>query len=384
MRKRGLILSAIHSLGCNSDRSVVSWNRQNYTSDSADGPCSQGDDNMATKINRVVSINGERRWIHANSEQEYANKLEELFRSTKTEKHNFKEYALNWFELYSKPNIDQTTSITYKRQLDTHLFPVFGDRAIEDITTDDLQRFFNQMPGIKATKEKTRMVLNMVLESALEDGIISRNPLKSKRLKITGASSTPTKEYTVAQMQFLVKKLPEIIKPMDQRYLALQALHPLRLEEVLGLMWEDIDLENMVIHVRRAVTHPNRNQPIIKDTKTESSYRSIGLSAIAAEYLAGSEIQNGFVIGGEKPLSYQQVKRMCERIQKDTGFEERITPIRFRTTVLTDIYDQTRDVKITQMAAGHTNASTTMKHYIKGRSGESKSVRAIDSIYGSV
>ena len=341
---------------------------------------------MATRINRVVIISGERRWIHANTEQEYANKLEELFRttSTKIQKHNFRDYAWNWFELYSKPNIDQTTSITYQRQLEAHLFPVFGDRNIEDISTDDLQKFFNQMSGIKATKEKTKIVLNMVLEAALEDGLIQRNPLKSKRLKITGASSTPTKEYTVVQMRFLVKGLPAIVKPVDQRYLALQALHPLRLEEVLGLKWEDIDLDNMLIHIQRAVTHPDRNQPIIKETKTETSCRSIGLSVIAAEYLSVPANRDDFVIGGEKPLSYQQVKRMCERIQKDIGFEEKITPIRFRTTVLTDIYDQTKDVKATQLAAGHTNASTTMKHYIKGRSGDSKTVEAIDRIYGSI
>ena len=32
---------------------------------------------------------------------------------------------------------------------------------------------------------------------------------------------------------------------------------------------------------------------------------------------------------------------MCQRIQRDTGFEESVTPRRFRTTVLTDLYDQT-------------------------------------------
>ncbi len=38
--------------------------------------------------------------------------------------------------------------------------------------------------------------------------------------------------------------------------MALQALHPLRLEEVLGLKWMDIDALGQVINVRRAVTHP--------------------------------------------------------------------------------------------------------------------------------
>ena len=42
---------------------------------------------------------------------------------------------------------------------------------------------------------------------------------------------------------------------------------------------------------------------------------------------------------------------MWPRIQRDTGFEESVTPRRFRTTVLTDLYDQTKDVKQAQAAA---------------------------------
>lgn len=40
---------------------------------------------------------------------------------------------------------------------------------------------------------------------------------------------------------------------------------------------------------------------------------------------------------------------MCDRIKRDTGFTENITPIRFRTTVLTDLYDQTKDIKLAQV-----------------------------------
>ena len=54
---------------------------------------------MATKINRAVVINGEKKWIRANSEQEYADKLGKLFGAEKPAAprgtHPFREYALN-------------------------------------------------------------------------------------------------------------------------------------------------------------------------------------------------------------------------------------------------------------------------------------------------
>lgn len=74
---------------------------------------------------------------------------------------------------------------------------------------------------------------------------------------------------------------------------------------------------------------------------------------------------------------------MCERIRRDTEFEERITPIRFRTTVLTDIYDQTRDIKQAQAAAGHTTAAMTLKYYVKGRNGTHEAATAIERAYGA-
>ena len=89
-----------------------------------------------------------------------------------------------------------------------------------------------------------------------------------------------------------------------------------------------------------------------------------------------------YILGGAKPLTYQQVRRMCERIQRDTDFDEKITPIRFRTTVLTDLYDQTKDVMQTQQAAGHSNASTTMKYYVKGRAAHANTAAAIAAVYG--
>ena len=346
----------------------------------------QGEIEMA-KITRTVTINGVKHWIRASTEQEYADKLLKLVGPQSApsavpepSKHLFADYALTWFETYSKPNIEIATATTYKRQLTCHILPPFEGLAVEDITTDDVQRLFNGMTGAKTSKDKTKMVLNQILDAAVEDGIITKSPLRSKRIKITGKASQPTAPYTVEQMRFLVQHIGDIQDPMDRAYLAIQALHPLRLEEVLGLQGADIDPENGAIHICRAVTHPTRNQPEIKDTKTQSSTRTIGLSALAVPHLP-QVAENEFVFGGSKPLSYTQVRKMCNRIKRDIGFTENITPIRFRTTVLTDLYDQTKDIKLAQAAAGHTTSAMTLRYYVKGRETISKAAAVVDRAY---
>ena len=341
-----------------------------------------------TKIRRPVMVDGAKRWISASTEQEYAEKCARMLqgkaaevRKTETDgRHNFREYAYRWFEVFSRSGIAAVTAMTYERQLRLHICPVLGDRNVEEITSFDVQMVFNRMGNAsKETKVKTKLVLHMILEHAVEEELLRRNPLCSRSIRITGAGSQPTVPYRVDQMRYLVQHLEDVSHAQDRAWLELQALHPLRLEETLGLQGQDVD--EHWIHVRRAVTHPERNRPVVKETKTAVSMRDLEPVGQIRDYLPVTA-PRAFILGGDKPLTYQQVRRMCERIQRDTGFDEKITPIRFRTTVLTDLYDQTKDLKQTQQAAGHANAATTMKHYVKGRTEHANTAAAIATVYG--
>ena len=89
-----------------------------------------------------------------------------------------------------------------------------------------------------------------------------------------------------------------------------------------------------------------------------------------------------FLFGDDKPLSYTQVRRMCSCIKWDLEFEENITPIRFRTTVLTDVYEQMGDINLAQKEAGHTTPAMTLKYYdVKGRKTSGDAAIAIERVY---
>lgn len=361
-------------------------NLDNGTDDQGIVP-SQEENEMAKRIRREIMINGTNHWISAYTEQEFADKLltasgaHNSAPAANISKHEFCAYAHQWFEVFSRPNIEQATANTYRHVINKHLSAAFAGKYIEDLTPADVQQMFNAMDCAQATKQKVKTVLNMIFQQALDDGLIQRNPLTSRSIRIKGSASQATEPYSVAQMQYLVQNIHRIRKPQDRAFMALQTLHPLRLEEALGLQWQDIDLARNVLHIRRAVTHPSRNQPVIKDTKTASSHRTLDLVPQIAQHLQPGK-QEEFVIGGSKPLSYTQVRRMCERIQKDIGFDETLLPRRFRTTVLTDLYDTTKDVKQTQLAAGHSTPTMTMRYYVKGRSENANTAAPIAGIYG--
>lgn len=364
---------------------------ENRTETPSELPCGGMTDMAKERIKRRVLINGQIRWVTGSSEQEYADNLIRILApealETPGEKHLFEDYAKNWYEVFSKPNVSKTTAITYDRQLHLYIYPVLQGKYLEDITVADIQKVFNAMDSEEkklttASKAKTKMVLNMIFQQAVEENIIGRNPLTSKTLRIKGNPSQTTKPYTVEQMRYIVSQLPSIRNYKDRMFLSLLALHPLRLEEVLGLRWKDIDLEKDLIHISSTVTHPDRNQGLFREmTKTDSSRRTIALVPQLKAFMVPGEADE-FLVGDDKIQSYQLVKDMCKRIRNDIGFEESITPRRFRTTVLTDIYDATKDIKQTQAAAGHTTAAMTLKHYVKGREEKADTASAIAKVYG--
>ena len=81
---------------------------------------------------------------------------------------------------------------------------------------------------------------------------------------------------------------------------------------------------------------------------------------------------------------HMQVRRMNDRIGRQLEFDGAITPRRFRTTVLTDLYDRTKDIKLAQSAAGHTTPAMCRKRYVKGRNNSSKAAAAaVDAVYSA-
>ena len=338
------------------------------------------------KIRREVLINGVKTWITADTEQEYASKLMSYSaRCQSTEKHLFAEYAERWFDGICKPNVAEVTALNYKRQLDLHILPVLGRRMLEDIDAYFVQQVFNNLsPSTRQdTKQKIKNVLNQIFKMAVEEGLIGKNPMASSSLKMKGLPAVTTEPYSVADMRFFVSNLDRLMNPIDRGWLALLCSLPLRPEEALGLQWADIDETNLTVHVRNTITHPDRNRPVFHTyTKTMMSNRILSIPQRVLDLLPERERDYDFVFGGEKPLSYSQVRIMCRRIERQLGYEGSITPRRFRTTVATDISSLTHDLKLVQHMLGHATPQMTLKHYDKGRNTTVDGTAAIENCYG--
>ena len=102
--------------------------------------------------------------------------------------HNFRAFAEKWFEVFAKPNVRKGSQMSYRRQLDVHIYPILEEKDIEDITLADVMQVFNAMGDENAigieTKKKVRTVLNQILCYAIDENIISKKPLEAYSFRI--------------------------------------------------------------------------------------------------------------------------------------------------------------------------------------------------------
>ena len=308
---------------------------------------------------------------------------------TKSRKHLFQTYAERWYATFKHPTIEEITSVNYYQQMTNHLYPAFGNMYIEDITPEDVQAFFNDRSHLaKDTQQKHKNILRMILDSAVEDGIITTNPAKSRKVKLTGRAFTERKPLSRDSMQDVITSIPRVVDIVDRCFIALQALHGMRPCEVLGLQWGDINLQKNEIHIQRDVVHPRRNQPVVTDTKTPKSNRTIPISSIALPHILeaaklahADEHPDHFIFGGKQPISYGKHRSMMKRVCKQMGVSH-ITGYTFRHTVLTDIYENTHDANIAAAVAGHSKTSMTMDRYAHARQDSSRrGISALDTAY---
>lgn len=140
----------------------------------------------------------------------------------------------------------------------------------------------------------------------------------------------------------------------------------IRMEEVLGLRWEDLDFTENVIPIRRAVVHPKRNQAMVKETlKTDASRRDIPIQDQVLEGIQPLQ-SSGFIISGDQPLTYQKQKRSFDKLRKVLHVEG-YTAHDFRDTCATEWREAGMPLDTISKMLGHSSTKVTEKCYVKFR-----------------
>ena len=299
------------------------------------------------------------------------------------------------FKEYAEQMIQRGVRKTFKRDKDqgylrNWVYPQLGSKPIKSITFSDCQTFANYLsvtpspregvPLDKKTAGHVLTALTMVLNNAVRDDIISKNPCKGVRNN-NKKGKQRYRALSNEEQKIIMRTLPTITEENVKLYLALSLSTGMRPEEIAALEWSDYhaDIDGVsYISVTKAVQWSNlpkeQKKPIIKDTKTENGHRDIPIMLKGAvEILNTARQAGGFIIRGTKtnkdgqePITAHQKSVIDNTYNKHcqaAGVTDRFTGYDLRHTISTILNDVGATKKSTKVIMGHADEDFTQRTY---------------------
>ncbi|KOG36606.1 MULTISPECIES: tyrosine-type recombinase/integrase [Streptomyces] len=182
----------------------------------------------------------------------------------------FAEYARRWID---ERGVAPTTEELYRRLLRLHLEPTFGEQHVNAISPAKVRtwRAERRKATGATTTAKSYRLLKAIMQTAVEDELIRRNPCS-----IRGAGREDADERPVATVEE-VFALAEAIGIRWRLMVLLGAFASMRPEELAELRRADIDLDTGSVRVRRAAPELNTGRRVIGDPKSRAGKREIML-----------------------------------------------------------------------------------------------------------
>jgi len=167
-----------------------------------------------------------------------------------TQKVTIGELMVKWHNL-TNSNLMPVSVRTYLSKSKIHILPKWKNTVINDIKKSDIENWIVTVLMKKLENNTINNVLiglRAIFKQAEEDEVISKNVMKHvKNLKVKDSEADPFSNEEID----LIKNV-ETARKSELNGFLFACNSSLSVSELLALAWEDIDLENGIVHVRRA------------------------------------------------------------------------------------------------------------------------------------
>ncbi|MBU2646679.1 site-specific integrase [bacterium] len=294
---------------------------------------------------------------------------------------NFAQYAEHWLETYAEKNLKASTLVNYRSAISHHLNPAFGRLPLDQIKTPQVSAFISDQldQGLSpATVRNLKNMLAKVLKTAIQIGRhISTNPCDAvDRIQDDTPSDNRQVTFTLEQRT----RFESVIREHYPQY------HPLvvtgfrsgmRIGELIGLKWDDIDWEKRLISVNRTVTRGVVTSPKSKASRRQIRMSSQVMDALRAELVKAKQqkLEQGLRVLPEwvftgtngQPIQYNNfLARVWKPALERAGLGG-LTPHSMRSAYATHRIDAGHPVHEISKELGHTSTIVTMASYYRFR-----------------
>ena len=167
-----------------------------------------------------------------------------------------------------------STQVTYQGYLSKWILPRWKSYRLTDVKPVHVEQWLRTLPLSKGSKAKIRNIMSALYSHGMRWEWVSTNPIRHVR-QSAKRSRIPT-ILSPEQIKLFLEKLVDLPKTA----VLLGATTGLRVGELLGLKWEDVDFETLELRVIRDVVKQR-----IERCKTEASRKPVPIGAEVAEIL---------------------------------------------------------------------------------------------------
>jgi integrase len=192
------------------------------------------------------------------------------------------EYLERWLKDFVRGTVRPSTFEVHRHMIQPHIVPALGRLKLKDLNSVHVRGFYREKldSGLSAaTVRKMHSVLRKALKQAVLDGLVPRNVCEAVKLpKVERKEINPLdREHTKALLEAASEDRLEALYAL--------AVHTgMREGELLGLKWEDVDLERSVLRLMHGLIREG-SKTTLGDLKTSKSRRSVRLTRAATEAL---------------------------------------------------------------------------------------------------
>ncbi len=331
---------------------------------------------------RILLDNGKYRYFYAKSYKDVKERMRDFLelKNTKEEKTAYelrRAAALfeTWLEGDILHQVKPTTYESYYRSIYKYIIPFFEQEGNENITEASVSRFVKSIRENMLIKESSRKKILSIFKSALKD-ILRDSPECLYLIKLIKLPRPEEKEVEVFSMREQRKIEYAALNSENKRALGIILCFytGIRLGELCGLKWKDINMESGTISISRTVFRTKSFKTGEKKTilqagspKSRKSMRKIPLPESILKMLAESEFDipkdDCYILSGDdKPYDPRSYQKLYKRILKTAGIKNcKFHAIRH--TFATRALELGVDIKTLSEILGHSNVGITLNIY---------------------
>lgn len=346
-----------------------------------------------------INANGsqKKKTFYGKTRKEVSDRLNQALNDFKNQKciedskMKLSDWLSHWLDTYAIHDIRQSTRVGYELYIRGHILPLLGEVPLAKLTPARLQEYYNfklkdgRLDGKGGLNPKSLRNLHNMLHKALDQAVklnlILRNPCdatvippnKKKEIRFLTVQEQALLQQAVAGERLGIGIMIDLFTG-------------LRLGELLGLAWQNIDLEGGSFKVVQTVNRlksfdrndSNSTRIVVGEPKTEKSKRTIPLLGELVsqlqKYKSEQEIEKqnsygayqdqGFVLCNElgQPLDPKTYQDFFKRMLKKAGIRD-INFHGLRHTFATRALEKGIPAKTVSELLGHSTITITLDLY---------------------